>query len=224
MTNSSACARLAAALSVSALVVALTGCQGLQSKGGGDSPPHGGLSVSPASLSFGKVIVGQSASLQGSLRATGATVNISSVTGTNGDFGLKGVSLPASLDAGQSLSFTVTFTPQVSGSSSTTLSFASSADDSPALQSETGTGTSAPQHSVDLSWNASASPGVVGYNVYRKTNEDYSRINGGLDTSTSYKDGTVLAGGTYYYVVTAVDNDGIESAPSKSVTAVIPTP
>jgi Abnormal spindle-like microcephaly-assoc'd, ASPM-SPD-2-Hydin len=224
LTNSSGCGRLAAALSVSVLVAVLTGCQGLESKGGGEPVPHGSLSVSPSSLSFGKVIVGQSASLQGSLRATGATANISSVTGTNGDFGLKGASFPASLEAGQSLSFTITFTPQVSGAASTSLSFASSADDSPALQSESGTGTPAPQHNVDLSWNASKGPGVVGYNVYRKVDKDYSRINDGLDTSTNYKDETVLAGGTYYYVVTAVDNNGIESVPSKPVTAVIPTP
>jgi hypothetical protein len=226
LTISSACGTVATTLVVSLLAALLTGCQGLESKagGGGDPAPHGSLSASPASFSFGNVVAGQSASLTGSLRASGSTVIVSAVTGTNGDFAVTGIALPASLDAGESLPFTVTFTPQVSGAASTTLGFVSNADNSPALQSETGTGTSAPQHSVDLSWHASKSDGVVGYNVYRKSDEDYSRINDALSSATTYKDDKVLAGATYSYVVTAVDGSGLESPPSKSVTAVIPTP
>lgn len=81
------------------------------------------------------------------------------------------------------------------------------------------------QHSVSLSWNASTSSNVVGYNIYRGT---VSGANYGLQNSmiasTSYMDSTVQSGQTYYYVVTAVDSTGKESPYSNQVQAVIPTP
>jgi fibronectin type 3 domain-containing protein len=43
-------------------------------------------------------------------------------------------------------------------------------------------------------------------------------------SSTTYTDRTVLAGGTYYYVVTAVDSSGNQSVYSKQAQAVIPAP
>ena len=82
-----------------------------------------------------------------------------------------------------------------------------------------------PQHSVDLTWNASMSV-VVGYSIYRGATSGgpYSKINSTLDASTAYTDSTVQAGQTYYYVATAVDSTGAESVYSNQVTAVIPTP
>jgi hypothetical protein len=221
---SSACGSVARTLSALTLVAILTGCQGLVSRNSGGPAPHGTLSASPASLPFGNVVVGQKASLKGTLTAAGATVAISSVTSTSGEFAVSGITFPASVDSGQSLSFTVTFTPQTSGAASGTLSFLSNADDSPAQQLANGTGIAAPQHSVDLSWTGSQSAGVVGYNVYRGTGGPYSRINGPLEASISYTDSLVSAGSTYFYVVTAVDGNGAESAYSEQAQALIPTP
>jgi len=84
----------------------------------------------------------------------------------------------------------------------------------------------APQHSVDLSWNASQSPGVIGYNVYRSDTigGPYSRINAPLEASTSYTDTGVSGGVTYYYVVTAMDDNNLESGYSSQADAVIPAP
>ncbi len=78
-------------------------------------------------------------------------------------------------------------------------------------------------HSVDLSWNASTSP-VVGYNVYRSTssNGPYEKLNASLVSATTYTDQTVEGGVTYYYVTTAVDSEGLESAYSNQAVAVIP--
>jgi fibronectin type 3 domain-containing protein len=89
-----------------------------------------------------------------------------------------------------------------------------------------GAGVPAPQHSVDLSWNASQSSGVIGYNIYRgdTTGGPYSRINTPLEASTSYTDAVVSGGATYYYVITAVDDNSQESGYSSQVKAVIPTP
>jgi len=112
----------------------------------------------------------------------------------------------------------------MSGTASASVSFASDAADSPAFQSLDGTGTPAPPHSVDLSWNIIQSTGVVGYNVYRGTQGSYSQINDALEGSTSYADVTVTAGTTYYYVVTVVDNNGLESSYSVEAKTVIPSP
>jgi fibronectin type 3 domain-containing protein len=120
---------------------------------------------------------------------------------------------------------TITFAPQASGTASASVSFASNTSNSPVSASLTGTGAAPPQHSVSLLWNASTSS-AVGYNVYRGsvTGGPYTKTNSVLSASTSYVDNAVQAGQTYYYVATAVDGSGVESAYSNQVEAAIPTP
>ena len=79
-------------------------------------------------------------------------------------------------------------------------------------------------HTVNLSWEASTSQNIVGYNVYRgpSASGPYTKINSALDPNTSYSDGTVQSGQTYYYVTTALDSTGAESAYSNQSEAVIP--
>jgi hypothetical protein len=88
------------------------------------------------------------------------------------------------------------------------------------------TGTTTSPHSVTLSWMASTSSGVVGYNVYRGSvmSGPYTKVTSSLVASLDYTDSTVLAGQTYYYVATAVDGSGNESTYSVDVKAVVPTP
>jgi len=192
----------------------------------GADAAQGQLSVSPASLSFGNVVVGANGSLNGTLGASGSSVTISAASIDSNEFVLSGISLPTILAAGRTTSFTVTFQPAMAGNAAATLSFSSDAANSPTAQGLTGNGTGAAQHSVDLSWDASTGPGVVGYNVYRGSvpGGQYSKINSALDSSTAYTDNTVTAGQTYYYVVTAVDGSGNESGYSNQAQAVIPTP
>ncbi len=75
-------------------------------------------------------------------------------------------------------------------------------------------------HTVTLNWT-DTSP--VTFNVYRGqvSGGPYSGVATAL-TSTSYVDATVASGQTYYYVVTAVNSSGLESAYSNEVQAVIP--
>lgn len=190
--------------------------------GTGTTP--GQLAVT-SSLSFGSVTVGTNKSLSSSISATGASVTVTGVTSNNAEFTYSGLALPLTLNAGQSQPFTVTFSPQASGTTSGSFTFASNATNPPTIESLTGSGTAPVAHSVDLSWTASTST-VAGYNIYRGgvSGGPYSRINSGVDASTIYTDGTVLSGQTYYYVVTAVDGSGTESAYSNQVQAVIPTP
>lgn len=81
----------------------------------------------------------------------------------------------------------------------------------------------AADHVVDLSWKASTSSDIAGYNVYRSPNgSSWSKINVSLVASTIYDDSTVTNGDTYYYAVTAVDLEGAESGKSASVKAEVP--
>ena len=80
-------------------------------------------------------------------------------------------------------------------------------------------------HSVGLEWIDNASP-VIGYNVYRGTASGgpYTVLNSALVSETQYQDSSVQSGQTYYYVVTAVDSNEVESIYSNQVSAIIPTP
>ena len=81
-------------------------------------------------------------------------------------------------------------------------------------------------HSVSLSWTASTSSNVTGYNVYRGTqsNGPYTKLTSSLVAATTFADLAVQAGQTYYYVATAVDNSNNESAYSGQAQAVVPSP
>lgn len=190
----------------------------------GSGATAGQLAVSPTSLSFGNVVAGSSSSLGGSLTASGAPVTVSPASPSSSEFALSGISLPATLAAGQSATFTVTFTPGASGAASASLSFSSNALNSPAVETMTGMGTAPVQHIVDLNWTASAD--AVGYNLYRSTTSGgvYTMINTSLDGTTAYTDSTVVSGQTYYYVATAVNASSEESGYSKPTQVAIPTP
>lgn len=78
-------------------------------------------------------------------------------------------------------------------------------------------------HVVDLSWKASTSTDVAGYNVYRSLDgATWKKINASLIASTLYDDSTVANSTTYYYAATAVDIHGHESSESATVKAVVP--
>jgi fibronectin type 3 domain-containing protein len=78
-------------------------------------------------------------------------------------------------------------------------------------------------HVVDLSWNASTSSNVTGYNLYRSPDgTTWNKINASLIASTLYADSTVANGSTYYYAATAVDIYGHESSKTAPVKVAIP--
>ena len=189
----------------------------------GTGMAQGQLAVTPGSTDFGSVIVGTSKSQTGTLTASGASVAISSASMSSAEFSLSGITLPLTIAAGQSVPFTLTFTPKASGSVSATSSFTSNASNT-ASESLTGAGTAPPQHMVNLTWDSVST--VVGYNVYRGSQSagPYAKVNSSLDASTAYTDNSVQAGQTYYYVTTAVDATGAESGYSGVVQALVPTP
>ena len=81
-------------------------------------------------------------------------------------------------------------------------------------------------HSVTLTWKAPDLPkkvSLVGYNIYRWTTKDsrYLRIAQHVP-GPPYEDRQVTSGVTYFYAVTAVDQNGRESRLSENIQATIP--
>jgi hypothetical protein len=189
----------------------------------GSGTAQGQLVVTPTSTDFGSVIVGTSKTQVATLSASGSSVSVSAATVTNAEFSLSGISFPLTIAAGQSVSFTLAFTPQMSGSTSAISSFTSNASNS-AAATLTGNGAAPQQHSVDLFWNGTST--VVGYNVYRgsQSGGPYAKINSTLNANTTYTDSSAQAGQTYYYVTTAVDLSGAESSYSNQIQAPVPSP
>jgi len=99
------------------------------------------LSTIPTSLSFGNQSVGSSASQNVTLTNTGnSSVTVSQVTPSGSGFSLSAISLPLTLSAGQTASFSVAFAPAAAGSVSGTIGVVSNATNSPATISLSGTG------------------------------------------------------------------------------------
>ena len=211
------------------------GCQGFSSGSskstqGSGNTAAGQLTVSPSTLNLGSVVVGSSGTASGTLTAAGADVTVTGATTNNSVFSIGGLSLPLTIPAGQSTSFSITFSPLVPGSATASLTLASNAQTASITQVLTGSGSAASSHTVSLSWNASTSSGISGYNVYRAlyTNSacgGFSKINSLLETMTLYTDNLVADGQSYCYATTAVNTSNQESGYSNIASNVqIPAP
>jgi hypothetical protein len=105
-----------------------------------------GLSVTPASVSFGSVTTGSTGSQTVQLKNTGTstlTITQAAVTGTG--FSDTGLTLPQSIAAGTTANFNVQFAPSAAGSASGTLTLTSNAPNSPAAIALSGTGVASTQ-------------------------------------------------------------------------------
>ncbi len=179
------------------------------------------LGMSPGVFSFGSIPVGSHQSLGGSLTAGSSDILVSSANWNGAGFSVTGITFPVTVPAGQSVPFNVVFAPTSPGAAAGGVSFVSNASNSPTAATFTGTGTQATQ--VALSWNDSDS--VAGYNVYRGTTPGGPfpiKLNQSLLSTKNFADTTVQSGTTYYYVTTAVNSGGQESAYSSQASAVIP--
>jgi hypothetical protein len=80
-------------------------------------------------------------------------------------------------------------------------------------------------HVVSLTWTASTSSGITGYQVSRGTASTgpFTLLATVGGTTLSYMDTTVVSGQTYYYVVAAVAGSSV-SANTTPVPAAVPTP
>ena len=181
------------------------------------------LTFGTSSLSFGSVNVGSNSDLSSSLTNTGnSSVTISAVNVTGAVFTVSGVSSGETLTAGQSIPVTVQFAPTAAGAVSGAVTLLSNATNSAAM-SLSDSGAQQSTHTVGLAWTDSATT-VAGYNVYRGTSTGgpyASKLTGSPVTSTQFTDSGLQSGQTYYYVVTAVDSNGVESVYSNQASALI---
>ncbi len=223
---------------VLALLILCVACGSSHGSGTGQSqgePPAGQLAAAPTSLSFGTVTVGNSSSQTVTVTASVASVTISQANVSGDGFRVTAPTLPATLTAGQSALLAVEFTPSGAGSFTGSVSLVSSAGNSPPAIAVDGVGADAelpptppppPLLSIALSWDASTSGDVVGYYVYRGTRSGgpYARLMNIPIPTTTYNDSTVTPGTTYYYVVTAVDGQRVESIYSNQAKATLTNP
>lgn len=181
--------------------------------------------ASPSSLSFGNVTVGttstaQTATLSNPTGAASASVSIA-VSGGYSQTNNCG----STLAGGASCAISVKFSPPTTGIVSGTLTITASTSNSPITVALSGTGTGAPtvptiptglsaapagSGTINLSWTASSGTAPITYNVYRGTSsggEGATPIATGI-TATTYADGTVTNGTTYYYKVSATNSIG----------------
>jgi len=188
------------------------------------------ISVGPASVNFGSVSAGKSASQTVTLTNTGNTeLTVSRILLNGAGFTMSGGGAPIQLASAQDVTLALQFSPSAAGITNGTLTVDSNASDSSVVVKLSGSETApaAPaseEHSVGLTWDASTSAGITGYNVYRSGSQQgpFSRLNGSLVSGLSYTDDAVSAGDTYYYVTTAVDSQGEESPYSNWAKAVVP--
>lgn len=183
------------------------------------------INVNPASLSFGSVNDGSSATQGFTVTNTGnSNVAISGLNLTGSGYSILSGAGAVTLSPNQSTSVSVQFAPTAAGSATGGVNIASNATGSTSSVSLSGTGVASPvPHTVGLSWDSSTST-VAGYNVYRSSvsGASYVKVNSGLVAGANYADATVQSGQTYYYVATAVDGSGNESVYSNEVAAAIP--
>ena len=83
--------------------------------------------------------------------------------------------------------------------------------------------TPEPQPAAHLNWDASPTPTVVGYNLYRSQQDGgpYTLLNPTLISALTYVDGSIQGGETYFYVARAEDSNGEESIKSNQAVATV---
>jgi len=190
------------------------------------SPSSATLSATPSSLGFGSQVLNTPATQTIKVTNTGTVaVAITQDTISGPGFSV-GITTPINLTPAQSVNVPVVFNPGAAGTVSGSLVLMSNGSTVLSIPLA-GTGLTPQAHSVDITWDASTSATLQGYNVYRGTvsGGPYSKISQTLSTSTLlFTDATPVSGKQYFYVVTAVDTSGAESTASSQVAVTIPVP
>lgn len=198
--------------SVLAVALMLGGC--------GRVMPQPIVNLSPGALDFGNTVIGTSAPPQEiTLQNTGtAALAISSIL-TTGDYSVAHDCAP-SVAPVSFCKLTITFTPTAVGARPGTLQIVDNAFGSPQSAALNATGVT--MHDGLLSWDGSTSA-VIGYFVYRskKSGGPYVRLNDRPEAATTFQ--TKVPGGQdWYFRVTALDANLVESLPSNEATVAVP--
>jgi len=191
--------------------------------------PVGGspsLTATPTSLGFGSQALNTAMTQTVKITNVGtAAIAITQDTIVGSGFTV-GITTPINLNAGQSVNVPVVFNPGTAGTVNGSLTLMSNGTSVLSVPLS-GTGLSPLAHSVDVTWAASTSSPLQGYNVYRSTvsGGPYTKLSSTLSLTTLlFTDTSPVSGKQYFYVVTALNTSGAESAASTEVTVTIPVP
>jgi len=217
-------------------VLSAIGCGGTKTAGGSATPtptpnpsPTPGspsLSATPSSLGFGSQALNTSNTQPVKITNIGTvavTITQDSIVGSGFTVG---ITTPINLNPGSSVTVPVVFNPASAGTVNGSLSLMSNGATIISVPLS-GTGVAPLAHTVDVSWAASTSPSLQGYNVYRSTvsGGPYTKLSTTLSSTTLlFTDTSPVSGKQYFYVVTALNTSGVESAASSEVTVTIPVP
>jgi len=185
------------------------------------------LGIGATSVGFGTVALNTPATQTLVFTSTGTgSVTVNSVVVAGTGFTVSALQYPLVIASGETANLGVQFDPTTPGAAAGSITVTSnSASGATAVIALSGTGTAA-SYGVELIWDppASSVDPVVGYNIYRAPSGSitYQLLNPSVNTQTTYTDSTVQSGQSYDYIVTSVDSEGVESAPTQPVAVSIP--
>jgi hypothetical protein len=166
------------------------------------------LTANPTGVSFGSVNMGSTGSSHVTLTNTGnSNVTISSVTSSSAGFTTSGVSGATTLTPSQSLTLNVAFAPTTAGSVTGTIAVVSSATNSPATVTLSGTG-------VSTSSGSSTIVNVISYGASGNgSTDDTAAINSAIAAlapgdTLEFPEGTYLVTSLHPISVSGVTIDG----------------
>ena len=181
------------------------------------------LTASEARIDFEDVALGSSSQREVVLTNSGnRALSISGISVSGSEFGLSGAGA-VSLSPGQKVNLAVNFAPKSTGGHEGRLTVLSAEGESLLELPLSAVGVAASQNVVKLNWEESPAS-VGGYLIYRSSDPTgpYTRLSSQAIPSAEYVDTGLAAGHTYYYVVTAVGADDVESEYSAPISATVP--
>src|ERR1700691_6245405 len=124
-------------------ILVTSGCVGATGKGTSTAATTGpSIEISPSTVSFGNLAVGQSATKTVTVTNNGNTLlTVSGISVAGTGFSASGPKLPMSLSAGQSASISAVFKPTTGNADTGTITIVSNSEGSPSLVTLSGTGT-----------------------------------------------------------------------------------
>jgi hypothetical protein len=123
-----------ATLLIVASMLLTSGCVGVAGKPGNSGGGSASIEVSPSTINFGSLTVGQSATKTLTILNSGSkSLSVSGISVAGTGFAVKAPALPLVLAAGQAGNVATTFTATATGNAAGTIMISSSAPDSPML-------------------------------------------------------------------------------------------
>ena len=179
------------------------------------------LAASEAAIDFEDVAVGGVGKHEVALTNSGTRdLTIAGMSATGAAFSVPGATA-VRLTPGQSVSVEVNFAPKSAGRQNGQLTISGTDGGPLVLIPLAGTSAESSRSAVRLNWEESPVT-VAGYVVYRSAESSgpYTRIS---EAATSeFVDTGLAVGHTYYYVVTSLNADQVESEYSSPISATVP--